>query len=120
MYVFRALLTDLSKALDCLPHNLLIAKLNAYRVDNKAARFVYDYLTSCEQRTKTSDTYSLWQEIILGVLQGSILGPLLFKIDICHLFFIIEDYDIANYADDNIPYLYGENVEEVLNGLENV
>ena len=36
------------------------------------------------------------------------------------LFFIIKDCDIANYADDNTPYLSRKNVEEVLNGLENV
>ena len=38
-------------------------------------------------------------------------------IDICDLFFIIKDYDIENYADDNIPYLRGKNIEEVSNGL---
>ena len=52
--------------------------------------------------------------------QNSILRPLLFNIDICDLFFIIVDCDIANYADDNIPYLSLKNLEEVLNGLENV
>ena len=57
-HVFGALLTDLSKVFECLPHSLLIAKLNAYGFDNKAARFVYDYLTSRKQRTKISDTYS--------------------------------------------------------------
>ena len=114
------LLTDLSKAFDCLPHNLLIAKLNAYDFDNKAGRFVYDCLTCRKQRFKTSDTYSSWQEILSGVPQGSILEPLLFNIDICDLFFIIEVFDIANYADENTPYLSGKNVEEVLNGLENV
>ena len=66
-HVFRALLTDLSKAFDCLPHNLLIAKLNAYGFHNKAVRFVYDYLTSRKQITKISDTYSSWQEILSGV-----------------------------------------------------
>ena len=45
-------------------------------------------------------------------------GPLLFNIDSCDLFFTIEDCDIANYADDNTPYLSGKNFEEVLNGLE--
>ena len=83
--------------------------------------FVHDYLTSHKQRTKISDTYSSWQEILLGVPQGFILGPLLFSIDICDLFFIREDYDIAaNYADDNTPYSSEKNVEEILNGLENV
>ena len=69
-HVFRALLTDLSKAFDCLPHKLLIAKLNAYGFDNNAMRFVYDYLTSRKQRTKTSDTHNSWQEILSGVPQG--------------------------------------------------
>ena len=119
-HVFGALITNLSKAFDSLPHNLLIAKLNAYGFDNKAVKFVYDYVTSRKRRTKISDTNSSWQEIILGVPQGSIFGSLLFNIDICDLFFITEDCGIANYADDNIPLLSGKNVEEVLNGLENV
>ena len=57
-HVFGALLTDLSKAFDCLPHKLLIAKLNAYGFDNKVVRFVYDYLRSRTQRTKISHTYN--------------------------------------------------------------
>ena len=118
-HVFGALLTKLSKAFDCLPRNLLIAKLNVYGFDNKAVRFVYDYLTARRQRTKISCTYSSWQEILSGVPEGSVLGPLLFNIDICDLSFIIEGCDIANYADDNTSYLSGKNVEEVLNGLEN-
>ena len=81
-HVFVALLTDLSKAFDCLPHNLLIAKLNAYGFDNNAVRFVYDYLISRKQRTKISDTYSSWQEILSGVPQGSVPGPILLNIDI--------------------------------------
>ena len=67
-HVFGALLTDLLNAFDCLPHNLLIAKLNEYGFDNKAARLVYDHLTFRKQRTKISDTYSSWQEIPSGVL----------------------------------------------------
>ena len=63
-------------------------------------RFVYDYLTSRKQRTKLSDTYNSWQEILSGVPQSSKSGPLLLNIDICDLFFIIEDCDIANCADD--------------------
>ena len=80
-HVFGTLLTDLSKAFDCLPHNLLIAKSNAYGLDNKAVRFVYDYPTSRKQIAKISDTYSSCQEILSRVPQGSIIGPLLFNTD---------------------------------------
>ena len=83
-------------------------------------RFVYDCLTSCKQKTKISGTYSSWQEILSRVPQGSILEPLFINIDIRNLFFITKDCDIANYEDHNTPYLSGKNVEDILNGLENV
>ena len=51
----------------------------------------------------------------IGVLKGSIRGPLLFNNDICDLVFIIEDCDIASYIDEKTPYLSWETVEEVLN-----
>ena len=64
---FGVLLTDLSKAFDCLPHDLLIAKLNAYGVDISALRLIFDYLTNRKQRTKIGNDYSSWKEIFYGV-----------------------------------------------------
>lgn len=114
------LLINLSKSLDGLPHNVVIAKSNAYGFNIKAIRFDCCSLACCKQWTEITDTYSSWVEILLGVQWGSILKPLLFYIDICDLFFIMECYVIPNYRDDNKPYLSWRNVEEVLGSLENV
>ena len=86
--VFDALLTDLSKAFDCLDHELLTAKLNAYGFSLPALRLVNDYLSNRKQRTKIENTYSTWVDIIFEVPQGSILGPLLFKVFLADLFLL--------------------------------
>ena len=75
---FGALLTDLSKAFDCLPHELLIAKLDAYGFDKSSLKLIHSYLSNGKQRV--NDRYDLWGEILFGVPQGSILGLLLFNI----------------------------------------
>ena len=56
--------------------------------------------------------------IIFRVPQGSILGPPLFNIFLAGLFFIINDIDIANYADDNTPYVIADNTDGLIKSLE--
>ena len=114
-----ALLTDLSKAFDCINHELLIAKLEAYGFDNDSLGYIYSYLTHRKQRTKVNNSFSLFSNINCGVPQGSILGPLLFKIYINDIFYFVDEKDIANYADDNTPYAIDTNIESLINTIEN-
>ena len=112
------LLTDLSKAFDCLPHDLLIAKLDAYGFDVEALKLIHSYLTGRKQRTKINKTFSSWSDILYGVPQGSILSPLLFNIFINDMF-LSTNNDIANYADDNSPFAYDYSNALVIEKLEN-
>ena len=62
--------------------------------------------------------HSTWFGILFGVAQGSILGPLLFNTFLVDLFFILSETDIANYADDNIPYTSSNDVNGLVKSLE--
>ena len=115
---FAALLTDLSKAFDCLNHQLLIAKLAAYGYDNSSLKVILSYLTGRKHRTKVNNYLSKWANITSGVPQGSILGPLLFNIYINDIFLFTDENKIANYADDTTPYNIKTNYTELLNTLQ--
>ena len=79
-YVVGAILMDLSKAFDCVPHDLLIAKLHAYGFELTALKYICSYLSDRQQSTRINGTYRLFELIISGVPQGSILGPIIFNI----------------------------------------
>ena len=94
--IVGTILMDLSKTYDCLPHDFIIVKLEAYGLDTNSLRFIFDYLSSRKQRTKIGSAYSNWSKVLRGIVQGSILGPLLFNIFIDNIFFFIEKSEICN------------------------
>ena len=109
---------DLSKAFDCIPHDLLVAKLHAYGLSNDAVTFIYSCFKRRKQGVKINDTESIFQILLSGVPQGSILGPILFNIFVNDLFLFINEVELANFADDNTIYSTKKNVEELIKVLE--
>ena len=111
-----AILMDLSKAFDTINHELLIAKLEAYGFGDSALETLHSYLTDRWQRTKVNSSFSTWRELLCGVPQGSVLGPILFNIYLNDLFY--ELYDVCNFADDTTLYACDIELENVLSQLE--
>ena len=108
---------DLSKAFDCLPHGLLIAKLHAYGLDVSACKLLADYLRHHKQRVKIRTARSSWMELTKGVPQSSILGPLLSNIFINDLLLFIENCTLYNYANDNSMSYSSTTLQNVLSNL---
>jgi len=99
-------LLDYSKAFDTINHALLCSKLKYYGFNNQSIQLIQSYLSNRKQQISINHSLSSTAEILSGVPQGSVLGP---------LFFIIYTADILNslkfckmqaYADDTQIYYY--------------
>ena len=83
-------LMDLSKAFDCIPHDLLIAKLHAYGFSFETLTFLNRYLRDRKQCVNIKNIRSDFLKILSGVPQGSILGPILFNTFLNDLFLCLK------------------------------
>ena len=111
---FGALLSDLCRAFDWINHSLLIAKLYNYGVSPLSINMIFSYLSNRTNRTKINECFSERSWIEHGVPQDLILGPLIFNIDLIHLFYEREESNIASYADDTTPYSCARDTQTVI------
>ena len=97
-----------------LPHDLITAKLNAYRFSLSALKLSQNYLANRKERTTINDSYISWSDILYWIAQGSVLGPLLFN----YLILVVQDVNITSYADDNTLYVSCNTIGEVILSLQ--
>ena len=96
--------TDIAKAFDTVPHRRLLSKIKSYNINQKLILCIQDFLCSRKQSIGVNGEFSSWFEVLSGIPEGSILGPLLFLIYINDLPEIRASQDDSSklylYADD--------------------
>ena len=105
---------DFEKAFDKVPHRRLISKLHSYGIHNKIILWITDFLDKRQFRVTVNGNFSSWYDVLSGIPQGSILGPLLFIIYINDLTDLYKDVHtkLYIYADDTKLFRHIYNIED--------
>ena len=112
-------MSDLSQALDCFDHSLLVAKLHWYGLSPLSRKFIFSYFSNRRHRAKIKkECFSNRLRTEYGIPQGSTLGRLLFNMNSINMFYESEDSDIRNYGDDATPYDCASYIDTVVSELQ--
>ena len=98
-----AIYMDLKKAFDSVPHQRLLAKLKGYGIKGKLLKWIETFLTCRKHCVLVNGAASSWTEVVSGVPQGSVLGPILFILYINDLTNVVT-CDMKIFADDTKIY----------------
>ncbi len=105
-------LLDLQKAFDTVNHDILLMKMKAMGLNNRAVNWFGSYLSGRTQCVSMNNLLSTHREIVCGVPQGSILGPLLFLMYVNDMERAV-NCKLLLYADDSALLVSGRSVEEI-------
>uniref|UniRef100_A0A3Q3LKN7 Reverse transcriptase domain-containing protein n=1 Tax=Labrus bergylta TaxID=56723 RepID=A0A3Q3LKN7_9LABR len=111
--VVGAVFLDLRKAFDTVNHSVLISKLSKFKLSVNVVNWIQSYLLGRSQCVRINDKMSSLKACVMGVPQGSILGPLLFSAYINDLPSMCDDVGTLMYADDTVLYACGKDPEQV-------
>ena len=109
---------DVSKAFDCDPHNLLLAKLAAYSVDESCFCYIWFYLLNQKQCVQNNNIKSNFLNVISGVPQESIVEATLFACFFNDFCFAIETVHAHSFADNNTLTVFASNIQNLIHLLE--
>jgi len=108
-----AIFLDISKAFDTVSHARIVKKLKCFGLNSASCKLIRSYLSNRQQRVKIGNVLSELRDVIYGVPQGSVLGPLLFILYMNDMYVMQTNSQILSFADDTCLIFTGESNEDL-------